>query len=308
MTQENELADNLLNPDLLIMAGSRLYGTDTPSSDYDYRGFVVPPFEYLAGLGRFDHSITPTPDIVIYSIKRFFQLLILGDPTAYEILFAPETNIIERSDIGGVVLRSRELFTCKRFASRMMGYAQSEWRKVTRTQLVPIKRTPNEDQTIQDIRTVFHPQKEEMNEIIKLLFIKHPRETRSSRRKLGVKRKDQIKQHGYCTSSACHTIRLLGQLRELMQTSKLTFPRPEAKLLFMIKCGELPLERVSEIYHDIQTKAKAAVETTDLPDNPPIKQIQDLYHEIIADVILRDQRVREYGESYVAHWEKRCIT
>lgn len=304
MIQENELIDKLEKPDFLVVAGSRLYGTSTTESDYDYRGFVIPPFEYLVGLSDFEHRVIREPDTVLYSLKRFFQLLILGDPVAYEILFAPEINIIERSDIGGVILRNRSLFACKRFARRISGYAQSEWRKVTGTQLVPIKRKPDEDEVIEDIRHVFHPQKEEMNEVIRLLFLQHPREIRPARRKLGAKRKAQIERHGYCTSSACHTIRLLGQLKELMDTGKLTFPRPEAKWLLMIKRGELSLERVTEIYDNLQIGAARAEEKTNLPDNAPIKQIRTLYHEIVAHVLNTDQRVKDYSDNYIKHWEK----
>lgn len=304
MTQEDELNLALDNPDLLIMAGSRLYGTSTPESDHDYRGFVVPPFEYLTGLGRFEYRIIRDPDTIIYSLQRFIELLIMGDPICYEILFAPETNIIERTAIGGILFRNRELFSCKRFARRIGGYAQSEWRKVTGTQLVPIKRTPNEDEVVEDIRAVFHPQKEEMDEIIRLLFLQHPRETRSARRKLRTKRKAQIERYGYCTSSACHTIRLLGQLRELMQTGKLTFPRPQAKRLLMIKRGKLPFERVEELYEDAKTRADQAVENTCLPTNAPIKQIQTMYHEIVAHTIYYDHRFRDYVERYKERWER----
>lgn len=305
MTQENELNITLDNPDLLVIAGSRLYGTSTPESDYDYRGFVVPPFEYIAGLSNFDHRVILEPDTVIYSIKKFFQLLIIGDPTAYEILFAPEANIIKRSDIGSVVLRNLDLFTCKRFARRIGGYAQSEWRKVTGTQLVPVKRTKNEDEVVEDIRQIFHPRKEDIDEIIRLLFIQHQRETRSARRKLGAKRKAQIERHGYCTSSACHTIRLLGQLIELMQTGKMTFPSPQAERLAMIKCGKIPLEQVSEMYYELKALSAIAVEDTDLPEDAPIKRIRTLYHEIVAHSIRIDERAHSYSTSYVDRWEKR---
>jgi hypothetical protein len=304
MRKENELTYCLDNPDLLIMAGSRLYGTNVEQSDYDYRGFIIPPFEYLIGLGKFEHHIIKIPDTVIYSLKRFFELLMLGDPTVYEILFAPESNIIERNNTGGTILHNRELFACKRFARRIGGYAQSEWRKVTGTQLVPIKRTSSEDEIIEDIRKVFHPQKEEMDEIVRLLLLQHPRETRPARRKLGAKRKAQIERYGYCTSSACHTIRLLGQLKELMDTGRLTFPRPDADMLSMIKNGELSLEEVSKIYEDSQNKATEAEKHTDLPDNAPINKIQDLYNGIIANTLLTNQRIKRLANTHSQRWEK----
>lgn len=304
MKKENELTYCFDNPHLLVMAGSRLYGTNTQLSDYDYRGFTVPPFEYLIGLSKFEHHIIRIPDTIIYSLKRFFELLISGDPGVYEILFAPESNIVERTSIGETILRNRDLFACKRFARRISGYAQSEWRKVTGTQQVPIKRTPNEDKIIEDIRKVFHPQKEEMDEIIHLLFIQHPRETRPARRKLGAKRKAQIERYGYCTSSACHTIRLLGQLKELMDTGKLTFPRPNADMLSMIKNGKLSFKEVSEMYKDLRDKTIDAEKHTDLPDNAPINKIQDLYHGIIANTLLADQRIKNLAVTHSQRWEK----
>lgn len=304
MNQESKLANCLNNPDLLIMAGSRLYGTDTPESDFDYRGLVVPPFEYLVGLSKFEHRIIREPDTVIYSLKRFFELLIMGDPVVYEILFAPESNIIERSDVGGIILRNRSLFACQQFARRIGGYAQSEWRKVTGTQLVPIKRTSNEDTVVEDIKKIFSPTKEEMDEVLRLLFLGHPRETRLARRKLGAKRKAQIESYGYCTSSACHTVRLLGQLIELMNTGKIIFPRPNSKQLLKIKCGELPLEKVTEIYEQLRVTASVAEKNTNLPIKAPIKQIRQLYYEIIAYIILCNKTAKDYHDDYMRHWEQ----
>jgi len=143
-----------------------------------------------------------------------------------------------------------------------------------------------------------------MDEIIRMLFLQHPRETRPARRKLGAKRKAQIERHGYCTSSACHTIRLLGQLEELMDTGRLTFPRKNAKLLLSIKQGKLSLSEVVDIYDEQLNAAFQAGERTDLPQNPPAKQIRVLYHEIIAHVLLSDDRVHEYNRSYMEHWEQ----
>lgn len=297
MNQEIALKHNLDNPDLLVMAGSRLYGTNTPESDHDYRGFVVPPFEYLVGLSKFDHQIIRDPDSVVYSIRRFFELLIMGDPGALEILYAPKSSIIKESGIGSVLINHRSLFITKQSIRRIFGYAQSEWRKVTGTQLVPIKRIPTEDEVVENIRQIFHPGREEMDEIIRLLFISHKREIRSAKRKLGRKRKRQIERHGYCTSSACHTIRLLEQAIELINTGELTFPRPNAKLLLSIKKGELSFEDVEEIYKTYISRSEFVEKPPHLPDKPPIKQIRNLYYQIIARKIRDDPRCSMYADA-----------
>jgi len=54
--RESALARAIAAPDYLTVYGSKLYGTSTPESDHDERGFTVPPFEYLAGLCRFDQG------------------------------------------------------------------------------------------------------------------------------------------------------------------------------------------------------------------------------------------------------------
>jgi len=303
--KEQRLALKFDKPDFLVMSGSRLYGTQTIDSDYDYRGFVVPPFEYLAGLGSFDAHISQDPDdIVIYSLKKFFQLLIKGDPTVCEILFAPECNISYRNDIGGIILRNKHIFVSKKVARRTRGYAESEWRKVTGTQLLPTKRTPTEDSVINDIRSVFKLDKENMDEVIKIMFSNHPREIRSAKRKLGYKRKEQVERYGYCTSSACHTIRLLGQLIELLDTGTITFPRPNRQLLSSIKHGEIPLESVTEIYKELCQQAQVSEQTTKIREKPDIKQIEQLYNEIIANQILLDQIPERYRDQCVNRWLK----
>lgn len=298
MKQEQALEYCLKNPDYLAVAGSKLYGTATPDSDHDLRGFVSPPFEYLMGLSRFDQQIIREPDMVIYSLKRTFELLIKGDPPLYEILFAPESNILKCTNIGKILHHNRPLFASTRFARRIMGYAQSEWRKVTGTQLVPIQRTQTEDQIIENIRQTFHPDKAEMDELIHLLFSHHQREIRPARRKLGAKRKLQIERYGYCTSSASHAIRLLGQLKELMETGGLTFPRPNAESLLTIKQGYIGLEQVKEIYAESLYEAEQAETKTDLPRHAPINKIRDIFHEIIAATVVRDKRVATYAQAY----------
>jgi len=298
MNTEQALAATLNKPDLKVLSGSRLYGTSTPDSDYDYRGFVVPPIEYLIGLRRFDHQIVREPDIVLYSIRRFFELLIAGDPAVYEILFAPEQNIESASFVGNMVLAHRDVFACKQFARRIRGYAHSEWRKVTGTQLVPVKRTPTEDQVIENIRETFMLPKPEMDEVIRLLFLHHPREIRPARRKLGAKRKEQIERFGYCTSSACHSIRLLGQLAELMATGQMTFPRPNCEQLLSIKRGEIPLRDVVLLYDSLDEAAVIAEEESSLPNRASIKDIWRLYHRVMAETFWSNEYIKRYYQEY----------
>lgn len=299
VNKEKALEYKLQFPDYLAITGSKLYGTDTSESDEDTRGFTIPPFEYIVGMSFFEQQVLLEPDQVILSLQRFFQLLLKGDPNALELLFVPLHQVVRCSGIGYHVRDNRNLFICKKFARRIRGYALSEWRKVRGEQLVPIKRTSTEDSVVEDIRKLFHPKKEDMDEIISLMFKNHSREIRSATGKLGEKRKKQIEQFGYCVSSASHSLRLLEELIELMNTGKITFPRPNAKFLRDIKLGKVSLEEVEDWHTTLSCLAEEAEEKSELSEKPKIKAIHQMYNELIAYSISIDERKRLYFDSFV---------
>lgn len=289
MNKELLLEQKIKNPDLLCFSGSKLYGTSTPESDTDLRGFLVPPYEYLFGLSNFEQSVMREPeDRVVYSIRKFFELLIKGDPTATELLFVSKNQVVKSTYIGQMILGNKEMFLSQKLIYRILGYSESEWRKVQGTQLVFEKRTPDEDQIIEGIREVFKPIKESMDEVLRLLFENHQKEERKCTEKLGAKRKKQIEDFGFCTSSASHTIRLLGQLLELLQSQTITFPRPTANILLDIKKGKVELGLIEEIRNELLRKIKEATKTTLLREKPLTEQIKNLYGDIIGYYLCRD--------------------
>lgn len=80
--------------------GSRLYGTETPESDYDYKGVYVPsPAEILLPRtpdvktfntgSKTEKNTSEDTDRELYSLHKFFDMLAKGDMNATELLFAP---------------------------------------------------------------------------------------------------------------------------------------------------------------------------------------------------------------------------
>lgn len=289
MNKEKLLEQKIKKPDLLCLSGSQLYGTSTPESDTDLRGFLVPPYEYLVGLSNFEQSVIREPeDKVVYSIKKFFELLMRGDPTATELLFVPKNKIVTSTYIGHTILANKNIFLSQKLIYRILGYSESEWRKVQGTQLVFEKRTPTEDQVIESIREIFKPNKENIDEILRMLFENHPKEERKCTEKLGAKRKKQITDFGFCTSSASHTVRLLGQLLELLQSQTIIFPCPTANILLDIKKGKVELGLIEEIRKELLRKIEEATKTTELKEKPSLEQIKDLYNDTIGYYLCRD--------------------
>ena len=124
--------DYLKDPDFLCVVGSRLYGTDTPDSDLDIRGFNFMPKKFLLGVKKFDQhqNLTDGDDIVIWSAEKFVKMLLNGSSVALEMLFCPEKMTIRRSKPAEILLRNTDVFISERVIKCMLGYAQSEWRKV----------------------------------------------------------------------------------------------------------------------------------------------------------------------------------
>ncbi len=78
-------------------AGSHLYGTNTISSDMDYRGVgVVPIKDMLDPFQEFNQfEDNESDDRIIYGLKKFMKLASDMNPNVCELLYANENSIIK---------------------------------------------------------------------------------------------------------------------------------------------------------------------------------------------------------------------
>jgi len=290
MNAEKALQNAILNPDLLILSGSRLYGTNRPESDEDFRGFVIPPYEYLLGMKHFNDQDVEGADHKVYNLQRFFDLIKTGDPQCSEALFCPENKIVRITDIGREVIKNRHLFISNKIYNRIMGYSYSEWRKAMAVKVEIVGRTKTEEDVILDIRNNFKPDKDGMDTILEILYQNREKKLIPSTRKLGEKRKKDLAKFGFCVSSAAHSLRLMGQLVELMTTGTITFPRPNSKELLGIRIGDYNRDEVKVMYDDLHAKAENARKKSVLPDVPEYKKIDQLYERLVLNKLNTDDR------------------
>ena len=99
-----------------VIAGSHLYGTNTPSSDVDTRGYYfIKPEEYLS-LREVEPQLDENKnDIVFYNLKRAFELLKTANPNQIELLFPAEDCIRYKfSPIMDELFANRKLFISKK--------------------------------------------------------------------------------------------------------------------------------------------------------------------------------------------------
>jgi uncharacterized protein len=276
-----------------FVSGSRLYGTENLLSDWDIRGFVIPPFEHILGNKSFEVREFEG-DHKIFSLKRFLQLALSGDPLISESFFLPDDKIMKKSAISDEIMALKDDIISDVIYRRIVGYSRNEWRKAMGVKRVSAKRTRTEDEVINDIRSVFGLNKEKMDLVIDTFYEDREVKEISSLAGIGGKRKQEVEKYGYCVSSASHSIRLLDQLQELMKTGKITFPRRNASVLKRVRSGGVSKEEAEEMHEEVLQKVEEAKKVSILPDKPNSKKVWKKYLKVISDYVISDDRFKEF--------------
>ena len=127
------LMDNLL---FLHVAGSRLYGTSTPDSDWDISGVTLAPKSYWVGARTFEQAEAQVPDegmdIVIYDLRKWLHLTVNVNPNVVETLYVPiqsEATIFAAPAWEWISARTRPLIS-RRAHAGYHGYATSQLKKM----------------------------------------------------------------------------------------------------------------------------------------------------------------------------------
>ena len=113
-----------LNLVVRMKFGSHLYGIATSNSDVDYKGVFLPSKEQIL-LGRIPRCHASSSgdgvsknrpgdvDVETYSLHYFITLACEGQMVALDMLHAPDSFIVERSDIWKFIVRERHRFYTK---------------------------------------------------------------------------------------------------------------------------------------------------------------------------------------------------
>lgn len=124
---------------LLVLSGSIASGTDDVNSDIDIRGVTLDIPQDLIGRGsikdngksrKFEQYVEPVTDTVIYSLSKFIELALAGNPNILEIFGVKEEHIIYINDKGKLLMNNRKCFYSKAVVQTFAGYADSQLRKL----------------------------------------------------------------------------------------------------------------------------------------------------------------------------------
>jgi len=86
--------------------------------------------------------------------------------------------------------------------------------------------------------------------------------------------------------SMYHAVRVAEEAFELLETGKLTLPRPERRLLTAIRLGKIPFERISNMIEGNLKRIEGAVEKSTLPEQPDWDAADRLVECFYGSVVL----------------------
>lgn len=267
--------------------GSRLYGTNLPDSDTDYKQVFIPDYEDMITGKALDVSTkkelteTSKTEYESFPIAKYAGLLKSGNSIALEVLFTPKDLLVISSKEWEELYEHRHNLISNNFAS-FVGYCKEQAYKYG------VKGT--KFKTIEKIRDIFYGYplnksdkmtKGLVSEILaqgfegvsivtkgnntylhilgKMIDINRPYD------ECGVVLNSIYNNYGDRSKTASdgsdwkalyHSIRVAKQAVELLTENTLTFPRPEVDLLMDIRLGKKSKEEVSELINSLLTEVE----------------------------------------------------
>lgn len=124
----------LIKKNLIVkmLAGSHAYGTNTPTSDVDYRGIFVAPPECIRTpfFPVTEVEDTTEEDSKYYEASKFLKLYTDGNPNIVELLWTDETDVVISSPAYRLLRSVREDLLSSKVAFTFSGYAVSQLKRI----------------------------------------------------------------------------------------------------------------------------------------------------------------------------------
>jgi uncharacterized protein len=288
------------------ITGSRLYGTNTPDSDFDYRGVVIPPMNILLdpfmGFDQKDSGFEEE-DRCLYALAKFMKLCTDSNPNLVEILFVPDSNILFKNEKWDNLISHRDLFLSKKAKFTFTGFGFSQLNDIKRHRqwfIDPPKEKPTRKMfsltdspkiSGEGLQAVSNINFDYFNESFRD-EIKRELEYRNAKQSWdnyiswfnnrNPKRKELEEKYGYDCKHAHHLFRLMTEGKELLLTGKITFPLPNKDELLEIKNGKYSYDEVIELAESFDKQMDMWYNESTLPHSADKKRLTDLYFKMIG--------------------------
>lgn len=305
-----------------IIHGSHLYGTSTPTSDEDYKSVHIPSGAAIL-MGRQDKVIdrkiklSDGPknehgdvDDQSFPFHKFIQMVTSGDTVGTEILFAPQSAIIEQAPEWELIQAMRPVLInkqCKGFVgycqrqaakygikgSRMaackgivellavyMNEAASFKLEMIAPALEEFVATHefSDITTIEQASGIMLPHLDVVDRKVPYTnTVKQAFDTYSKvYENYGHRTRAAMNNEGVDWKAVSHAVRVARQAAELLRTGHITFPRPDAEELLAIKQGKIDYNLVAPMLEGLVEEVDIASKESHLPGKTDSDLIEGL--------------------------------
>jgi hypothetical protein len=301
-----------------MLFGSHLYGLDTPDSDFDYKGIILPTREdillsnskYHIDLSTGDHNSKNTKydvDKTYYTLHYFIELACKGETVALDMLHGSADKCTINSDVWEFLVNNRHRFYTKEM-STYMGYCKKQSAKygIKGTRLGEIERvldilsTYPEHCVVSDVDfsssdlvqwveykgcNYLEVCGSKYQDNLKLKFIKESLAVTYNR--YGERTKLAKQNIGIDFKALSHCLRASYQVRDILKNGFFAYPLAENDFILQVKLGQLDFTTViqPEIERIIE-EVNVLAQTSTLPQHIDVQfwnnYIIDVHAAIVA--------------------------
>jgi predicted nucleotidyltransferase len=309
---------------LLTLGGSHAYGTNVEGSDVDIRGCALNAKDEILTNKSFEQFVNEATDTTIYSFNKLISLLSNLNPNTIELLGCKPEHYIYLSPIGKELLDNRHLFLSKRCVHSFGGYANAQLRRLDNKAARLVSQTEQEHHILKSIENASYTFRQQYftynDDAIKLYIDKSNQEEYDSEifmdvnlthyplrdykgmwsvmnsivkeyAKIGHRNTNAI-EHNKLSKHMMHLIRLYLMCLDILNDGKIvTYREKDHSFLMDIRNGKYldenrqPIPEFFDIVDDLEAKLDKAKQTTELPDNPDYKKINQFVASVNERVV-----------------------
>mgnify|MGYP003571261624 CR=1 FL=1 len=302
----HDLFDKNLNISYLTLGGSKAYGTNTPQSDTDIRGFFLETKQDLLGLNELkEEYVFPNTDTVVYSFGKFVKLLIACNPNMIELIGTRDSDIIYESDLSQEVRNNAFRFLSKKCFYSFAGYATAQLRRLenalARDSYTEIEKERHIMKSIEgqflaermpegihhdSFQFSLHDDEihvsVELNDVPLKTLLNTQSAISNTIKNFGkLNHRNHKKDELHLNKHAMHLIRLYLMAIEILEKQEIhTYRDKDHDLLMSIRNGEVPYPDIFKLQQELETKLHKAYQNTKLPEHPDMNWINNFVYEM----------------------------
>lgn len=293
--------------------GSHAYGTNTPTSDEDFKGVAIAPMVYYLGsFKKFEQaeryvSKGHDKDEVVYDLRKFINLAANANPNIIEVLFVDELDLLYLHPLGRKLRDNSDLFITKKIRHTMAGYAHSQAQRIRthRAWLLnpPAKKPERKDFGLSEVNKVTASemgayehvisQGEQLPDNIMVILNMEKRYAAAKRNWdqyvnwKNTRNKDRSEleaKYGYDTKHAYHLVRLMRMAREILEGKGVHVKRTDDRQeLLDIRKGAWSYDQLIEWFEKEDAELNSVYESSKLPFGPDHVKLDQLCMDLIIE-------------------------